>query len=119
MIDRKMFNDNFGSFDKDFKIELIETYLSEYQKEFSKFRHIVVQKDFQNLAFAACNLRGIASYFGDPVVTEQSRRIETITRNNNKIEEGLEILFNELEISHGLMVEELKQIKEELMKDQK
>ncbi|MCX6304065.1 MAG: hypothetical protein NT040_03765 [Bacteroidetes bacterium] len=61
----------------------------------------------------------MVSHFYDPVVTEQARRLENMTRNNNKIEVGLEELLGELEINHVLLVEELEKMKEELIKDQK
>lgn len=119
MIDRKMFNDNFQYFDNVNIVEVIELYLSLYQQEFLNIRKSIAQKDFQDLASATCKLRGMVSCFYDPVVTEQSRRLETMTRNNNKIEDGLETLLDELEVNSGLMAEELKKMAEELIKDQK
>jgi len=56
-------------------------------------------------------------YFSDPLVIKQSWQLYDMARS--KIEDGLEKLFEELEINHGLMVEELKEIKDELIKDQK
>jgi hypothetical protein len=73
----------------------------------------------QKLSRATCRLRGTVVYFGDPVVTEQCRRLEFMTRNNNKIEDGLENLLDELDVNHGFLVEELKLLKVELIKDQK
>jgi len=104
MIDRIQFNEFFSGFDTDIIIEVIEIYLTEYEKE------------FQNVAYSACKLRGMISTFCDPVATEQSIRLESISRNN--IEDGLEMLLDELEISNGLMVKELKEIKIELIKNQ-
>lgn len=119
MIDRKMFNDFFQCFDKEDTIEIIDIYLSSYQNEFNTIRSSIAQKDFQDLASATCRLRGMVSHFCDPLVTEQSRRLENMTRNNNKIEDGLETLLEELEVNHGLLVEELIIMKEEFIKSQK
>ena len=116
MIDREKFNDDFSAFDKEDTIEIIGIYLSEYQKEFLTIRNCIAENDFQNLKYAICRLRGYVSCFCDPVVIEQSRRLDAQTRNNNQMIGGFETLVDELEVSSGLMAEELKKIKEELLK---
>ena len=117
MIDRKAFNEIFQYFDKGDTIEIIDIYLSSYQKEFNTIHSSIAKKDFHNLANSTCKLRGMVSYFCDPLVTEQSRRLENMTRNNDKIEDGLETLFEELEVNHKVLVAELEKMKEELVKD--
>lgn len=119
MIDLKMFNNNCKDFDKQEIIELIELYLTLYEEEFITIRSCIVQKDVQKVAQVACKLKGIVSFFCDPVVTEQTKQLENMTRNNNKIEDGVQTLLDELEVSNGLMAEELKKKAEELTTGQK
>ena len=113
MIDRIKFDQNFQYFDIEITIEIIEIYISEDQERFSRIRNIIAQKDFENLYFYACSLKGLVLNFFDPVVIEQSYQLNIMARS--KIEDGLEKLFKELEISNGLMIEELKAIKVELL----
>lgn len=99
MIDRIKFNEFFSGLDKDLIIEVIEIYLTESDTEFRIIRDSLIKKEFQNVAYSACKLRGMISNFCDPVATEQSRRLESITRST--IEDGLEKLLEELEKSNG------------------
>jgi hypothetical protein len=115
MIDRIKFDDTFQYYETEVKIEVIEIYLSEYQERFTTIRNNIVQKDFRNLAYSTCVQKGVVSYFCDPLVIKLSRQLFDMARNN--VEDGLEKLFEELEISNGLMAEELKAIKVELIRE--
>ena len=119
MIDRKEFNKIYQDLENETILELIELYLTLYQQEFLNIKQSLARKDFQDLSLATCKLKGMVSCFFDPVVTEQARRLEALTRNNDKNEVGIEALLDELEVNHRLLVEELERMKEELINDQK
>ena len=100
MTGKKIFNDNFQFLDNNLIIVLIELYLSKYLAEFIAIRSCIDRKDFLNLTDVAYKQRSYGGYFGDPLVREQSGRLENITKNNNIIEDGLENLLDELDTSN-------------------
>ncbi len=134
MIDRQKFNDLFNNFNKEFVVEIIDIFLSEYDERFRKLHKNVEEKDFVNLKFNAHTLKGVVGNFHDPVTNEiaikfdemattvkdfyypettaLSKKVDEITAKKN--EAALPQVYKDLENKSSLLRAELKKIRKEL-----
>ena len=133
MIDRQKFNDLFNNFNKEFVVEIIDIFLSEYDERFRKLHKNVEEKDFVNLKFNAHTLKGVVGNFHDPVTNEiaikfdemattivdfyypettaLSKKVDEMTEKKKEAE--LPQVYYNLEKNMLRLVEELKIIRKE------
>jgi len=112
MIDRKKFDENFKYFEKEIIVEIIDIFQSEYDERFITLRENVRKLDFVQIKFNAHSLKGVVANFMEPVTIELARQLDE--KAKNKEVSGLNQLFEELEKSSGILLEELLKIKAEL-----
>lgn len=111
MIDRKVFNEQYKFFDKEFIVEIIDMFLNDYKDRFILLHNDVETLNFQSLKFNAHSLKGVITNFWDPVTTELSHRLNDMARN--EIQSGLKKSLDELEAKTEILIEELKAMKRE------
>ena len=113
MIDREKFNEIFAQFDKQTVVEIIDIFISEYDGRFTKLRKNVGERDFAQLQFSAHSLKGVIANFMDPVTIELSRRLDEMAKN--QIETGIDQVFGDLENKAGLLLDEMKKLRQEFI----
>jgi hypothetical protein len=112
MIDRQKFNENFQYFDKQIIIEIIDIFFSEYEERYENLQKSVREKDFIKLKFNSHSLKGVIANFMDPVTIGLTTRLDEMAKN--KVVSGLDQLYDDLKKNSDYLLEELKQIREEL-----
>ena len=111
MIDRKVFDEQYKIFDKEFIVELIDMFLNDYKDRFKLLHNDVEAMNFPSLQFNSHSLKGVIANFWDPVTTELSKRLNDMAKN--EIQSGLKKSLDELEAKTEILIEELKALKRE------
>ena len=114
MIDWQKYNDMFQWYGKEVEIELIEVYQREFEDRMSRIAKNVKELDFEQLKFNVHSLKGTISnyYASEPV--DLAKELEVKAKEGTS--EGLYELFERLEQSSRILLEELLAHRVELLK---
>ena len=110
-IDKERFKENFGYFDKEVVLEIINMYLEEYPQRIEVIKKNIDEKDFENLKFNAHSLKGVISNFVAEDARLAAKQLED--KGAAKDPESLDELFEELKEKAGEVYNDLQEIKKD------
>lgn len=113
MIDKEKFKDNYKLFDKEIILEIIDIFINEHQDRLDSIRKNIEDKDCDALRFSAHSLKGVIANFLADEPKELARQLEE--KGKNKIPEGLEELYSELQGKVKELVVDLEEIKQDYL----
>jgi len=110
-IDKERFKENFGYFDKEVVLEIINMYLEEYPQRIEVIKKNIDEKDFENLKFNAHSLKGVISNFVAEDARLAAKQLED--KGAAKDPESLDELFEDLKEKAGEVYNDLQEIKKD------
>ena len=110
-IDKEKFKENFGYFDKEVVLEIINMYVDEYPERMEKIKKNIDEKDFDNLKFNAHSLKGVISNFVAEDARTAAKRLED--KGSAHDPDDLDELYKDLEQKAGEVYNDLLEIRKE------
>lgn len=111
MIDKTTFAANYEIFDREIVKEIIEIYIDEYPDRMIKIKQNIQESDLESLYKNAHSLKGVTANFFDNDTEEIARIMEAKGKENDS--SGLEELYEQLIVTSGKLIEELKELAKE------
>lgn len=115
VIDKAVFIDSFHYFDRPIVVEIIDIFLNDYFERLSTIKNAIETKDFAALKFNAHSLKGVIANFVADVPRQLAYQLEI--KGTNQDGTDLDSLFSELQLAIADLIEDLKELKEEYLKE--
>ncbi len=110
VIQKEKFIENFQYFDKEIVLDIINIFIDEYPERMKTIKKNIDEKDFQQLGFNAHSLKGVIANFVAPEPQDLAKQLEMKGKNNDG--DGVEELYEKLKEKCDILVEELKELKQ-------
>ena len=110
IIDRATFDQQYGDFDKEILIDILDTFLNDCPSRMAEIDKSIREKNHKSLEFSAHKLKGAISVFTITKPYEISQEI--VDKARKKDGSGLDKLYVELKTNVEELVNEIKEIRE-------
>ena len=113
IIDKPAFYENYGDYGKEFMSEIIQLFLSEYQKDLEEIDIAITHNNAKKLDFHAHKLKSTFRNFTNPCSPgDLSYELEMMGKNNNLTNSRQ--IFEKLLIQTAIFISDLKEIEQEI-----
>jgi HPt (histidine-containing phosphotransfer) domain-containing protein len=110
MIDKENFKENFKYYGNEVVVQVLDIFLDEYSENLSILQKSIIELDFEKLDQKAHALKGVVAYMSEEL---SALCFELEQKGKDKIGEGLQPIYDQLDKGIREMVVELKVLRME------